>query len=76
VGDLSLINFGLLFSSVVVAVGMWATLLRCPHVHSDVALCVAELASRWCFAHIWQEKPRKIRNAELSIGQATCRSEF
>jgi adenylate cyclase len=31
----------------------WATLLRCPHVHSDVALCIAELASRWCLAHIW-----------------------
>jgi hypothetical protein len=43
VGDFSLINFDYLFSSVVVAVGMWATLLRCPHVHSDVALCVAEL---------------------------------
>jgi RecA-family ATPase len=31
-----LINFDQLFSSVVVAVGMWATLLRCPHVHSDI----------------------------------------
>jgi hypothetical protein len=27
-----------LFSFVVVDVDMWATLLRCPHVHSDIAL--------------------------------------
>jgi hypothetical protein len=32
-----LADFDRLFAVVVAAVGMWATLLRCPHVHSGVA---------------------------------------
>jgi hypothetical protein len=31
-------NFVQLCAFVFVAVGMWATHLRCPHVHSDTAL--------------------------------------